>query len=215
MKYKAVIFDMDGLLIDSERIALDAFVEACREHNFEPDLNVYFQLIGGNSATDDEVLIKGYGRDFPVQSVSALWKAKFVSTISNRPVPLKPGALGLVRQLKKSGVKQAVVTSTEREQAMKNLTSTHMLNYFDFVLCREDVQHRKPDPEIFRLACRKFGEEPADCLALEDSNNGVLSAHRAGLSVIQIPDLLEPTPEVRSLGHEIKKSLVDVRRMLG
>ncbi|MFC2014742.1 HAD family hydrolase [Chloroflexota bacterium] len=215
MKYRAVIFDMDGLLIDSERIALSTFVEACRENNFEPDIDVYYKCIGTTSYQTKEILLDGHGSDFPFEMISPLWAKKYHDEVLNKPVPLKPGALSLLRHLEKEGVKKAVVTSTVQELALRKLTNAQIVQFFDFVLGRDQVSNGKPDPEIYLAACQKLGEEPADCLALEDSNNGVIAAFEAGLTVIQVPDLVEPSAQVRALGHKISESLVEVASILG
>ena len=215
MKYKAVIFDMDGLLIDSERIALSTFVEACRDNNYEPDINVYKKCIGTTSYNTREILINGYGSDFPFDTIAELWGKKYHNEVLNKSVPLKPGALILLQHLEKEGVKRAVVTSTEQELALRKLTNAQIVHFFDFILGRDQVKQGKPDPEIYLAACHKLGEEPADCLALEDSDNGVLAAYYAGLTVIQVPDLVEPSEKVKALGQKTVKSLSDVIHVLG
>jgi len=214
VKYKAVIFDMDGLLIDSERVALSMFIEACRENNFEPDINIYNRCIGTTSYKTEEILKDGYGGDFPFEIISKLWEQKYLDEVSNKPVPLKPGVSSLLEHLEKEGVRKAVVTSTDKELALRKLTNAKIVPFFDFVLGRDQVVHGKPNPEIYLTACRMLGEEPANCLALEDSDNGVLAAYYAGLTVIQVPDLVEPSKKVKPLGHKIVKSLEEVIAVL-
>lgn len=199
---------MDGLLLDTEKIALSAFTEACREYDFEPDVEVYYRCIGTHAAR--EILSEGYGPDFPCDAVLVLWEEKYRAIITNQPVPLKPGVLDLLQLLERDSVKTAVVTSTKKDLALIKLTNTGLLRYFDFVLGGDQVTRSKPDPEMYLTACQRMGEEPADCLALEDSDNGALAAIRAGLTVIQVPDMVEPSAKVRALGHKIVKSLEEV-----
>jgi len=212
MKYKAVIFDMDGLLIDSERIALSTFVESCRDYDFKPDIDIYYKCIG--TAQTREILSDGYGPDFPLEEIYGLWEKKYLNTVLNNPMPLKPGALQLLEHLEQENMKKAVVTSTDQELALKILTNAQIVHFFDFVLSSDQVLHGKPNPEIYLTACRKLGEKPTNCLALEDSDNGVLAAFEAGLAVIQVLDLVEPSTEVKALGHEIKESLMEVESIL-
>ncbi|MFC2021066.1 HAD family hydrolase [Chloroflexota bacterium] len=214
MEYQAVIFDMDGLLIDSERIALSTFVEACRENKFEPDINVYNKCIGTTSYKTKEILLNGYGNEFPFETISELWEKKYHDEVLNKPVPLKTGVLSLLQHLEKEGVKKAVVTSTDQELALRKLTNAQIVPFFDFVLGGDQILHGKPNPEIYLTACRKLGEEPTNCLAFEDSDNGVLAAYEAGLTVIQVPDLVEPSEKVKALGHKIVKSLDEVTSIL-
>jgi len=211
---KAVIFDMDGLLLDSERIALATFVAACRENDFEPDVAVYYRCIGGNDSRTREVLTEGYGEGFHYDTVMASWQKKNEEEASTRAFPVKPGALYLLQGLKARKIKMAVVTSTRRDSAVRKLSNAGMLPFFEFVIGGDQIKNSKPHPEIYLTACRRLGEKPSDCLALEDSDNGVLSATAAGLTVIQVPDLLSPSEKVKALGHRIVSSLVEVEELL-
>ncbi|MDP6501247.1 MAG: HAD family phosphatase [Dehalococcoidales bacterium] len=215
MKYKAIIFDMDGLLIDSERIALSMFVQACRECDFEPDIEVYYRCIGTTPPQTKEIFRDGYGPDFPFEAISELWDKKYQEETLNKSVPLKEGALQLLKYLDGEGVKKAVATSTHQERARRKLANAKILHFFDFILSGDQILQGKPNPEIYLATCQRLGEEPAECLALEDSDNGVTAAFEAGLTVIQVPDLVEPSVRVQALGHKTVKSLRDVGPMLG
>jgi HAD superfamily hydrolase (TIGR01509 family) len=210
---KAVIFDMDGLLLDTEIIARSTFIAACRECGFEPDLKVYNQCIGTTYKKTEEILKKGYGKSFDYESVSKIWGRKFDKQVENEPVPLKMGALSLVQYLEDRRMKMAVVTSTRRSIAFKELTNAGLLQFFKLVIGGDEITHGKPDPDIYLKACSELQEEPPGCLALEDSDNGVRAAHSANLTVIQVPDLVEPSIEVMELGHQIVKSLLAVEKM--
>ena len=120
----------------------------------------------------------------------------------------------MLRYLEKEGVKKVIVTSTRQESARRWLANTEILHFFHFVLGGDQISNGKPDPEIYLTACHKLDEKPLNCLALEDSGNGVLSAFNAGLVVIQVPDLVQPSADVRALGHRIAKSLVEVEEIL-
>ena len=210
----AVIFDLDGLLLDTEIIALSTFVDLCREFGFDPDLRVYYKCIGTTFSTTKEILTDGYGKSFPCDAISELWSKKYHEETSDKPIPLKTGTLSLLRYLEKEGVKKAVVTSTRQESARKRLANAEILHFFDFVLGGDQILNSKPNPEIYVTACQKLDEKPFNCMALEDSDNGVLSALNAGLVVIQVPDLVQPSANVRALGHRIAKSLVEVENIL-
>jgi HAD superfamily hydrolase (TIGR01509 family) len=203
---------MDGLLLDSERIALSTFKEACSECHFVPDLSIYYRCIGTNANRVQEILSEGYGRDY--EAIAKIWKARYKVETFDKPVPLKSGAYDLLRELEKEGLHQAVVTSTDREIAVRKLTNSHIVQYFDLILGGDQVSRSKPDPDIYLTACRQLNIEPSRGLALEDSDNGVIAAFRAGLRVIQIPDLKPPSPEVLSLGHPVISSLAEVRGLL-
>jgi HAD superfamily hydrolase (TIGR01509 family) len=212
--FNAVIFDMDGLLLDTETIALKAFVEACREQGLNPDLAVYHQCIGTTYARTRQILQEGYGPDFPYDAISKSWNQKFTNAVENFPIPKKDGVVELLEYLETASIKKAIVTSTRRPSALKMLGNAGILKYFEFVIGGDQIANGKPHPEIYLTACQKLGEKPADCLALEDSENGVRSALAAGLTVIQIPDLVQPSAEVKAFGHLILRSLVEVKNYL-
>jgi HAD superfamily hydrolase (TIGR01509 family) len=208
----AVIFDMDGLLLDSERVALATFKEACSQCHFVPDLSIYYRCIGTNANRVQEILSEGYGPDY--KAISKIWKARYKAETFDKPVPLKSGADTLLRELEKGGLRRAVVTSTDREIAVRKLTNSRIIQFFDLILGGDQVSLSKPDPDIYLTACRQLDIEPPRGLALEDSDNGVLAAFRAGLRVIQIPDLKPPSPEVLSLGHPVMHTLSEVGEFL-
>jgi len=206
---KAVVFDMDGLLLDSERVILEDFIASCREFGFEPDVNIYYKCIGGNQARTKEIMLAGYGEDFPYDAVNQSWFSK----AGQKPVPLKKGTASILEFLGKKSIRQVVVTSTHRSWATKSLAEAGILPYFEFIMCGDDITKSKPDPEIYVQACKKLNLQPGECLALEDSDNGVLAAYNAGMQVIQIPDILPPSDRVRALGHVIMNSLEEVERL--
>ena len=210
---EAVVFDMDGLLLDTEIIALKTFVAACKEYDFEPDLQVYYQCIGSNSARTKGILIEGYGPNFPYSAISELWRKRFEEE-TQKPIPVKPGVHRLLEYLQQKPVKKAVVTSTRHENALKKLQNTRILDFFEFVLGGDQITKGKPDPEMYLTACHKLNVKPEKVLALEDSENGVRSALNAGLIVFQIPDMIKPSKEVKALGHTIINSLTEVETML-
>jgi HAD superfamily hydrolase (TIGR01509 family) len=214
-KYKAVVFDMDGLLLDSEQIALDYFVDACRQFNFEPDINVYLKCIGTNSVATRDILTEGYGQAFPYEEIREVWSENYQQALKNSPVPLKPGAKDLLDHFERTGLKIGLATSTKYETAVHKLNKVGVRHYFEKIIGGDQVEKSKPDPEIYLRVIKYLGEEPGCCLALEDSDNGVLSALRAGMQVIQIPDLKEPSDEIRKLGHAILPSLSEVLKFLG
>jgi HAD superfamily hydrolase (TIGR01509 family) len=212
--YTAVIFDMDGLLLDTERIALEYFVKACRAFDFEPDIDVYVRCIGTNSAATRVILTEGYGPEFPYEAVQEVWTQNYQKAVRENPIPMKPGAEDLLNHFKQNDIRLAVATSTKYETAVHKLKNAGVLHFFEKIIGGDQVENSKPHPEIYLQVSTFLGANPADCLALEDSDNGVLSAYRAGMQVVQIPDLREPSDEVRNLGHPILPSLDEVLHFL-
>jgi HAD superfamily hydrolase (TIGR01509 family) len=210
---KAVAFDLDGLLLDTETVALETFVEACRANQFEPDTEIYQQCIGTTYSDVETILKTGYGDEFPFDSVMALWNKRYAEEALNKPVALKEGVLSLLRRLEILGIKRGVVTSSKTVSARRKLRNAGLLDYFQVVVCGDQISKGKPDPEIYLAAAEILEEDAAACLALEDSDNGVKSALSAGFRVVQIPDLKEPSDEVKGMGHSILKSLLDVEAL--
>ena len=213
-KIKAVMFDMDGLLLDTEAISAATFQSACRVLGFDPDMRIYSRCIGTTDAGTREVLTAGYGPDFPYDAVSDIWRKLYREETMCKPVPLKNGALELLRHLDEKGVRKVVVTSTQQAIASRELGNSGLISYFESVIGGDQVSRGKPDPEIYLTACRALKEDPAACLVLEDSDNGVLSAAAAGLTVVQVPDQLEPAEKVKALGHPVLRSLTEFLNML-
>lgn len=201
-------------MLDTETIAISTFIDACKEYEFQPDMSVYYKCIGVDWETTLEILSKGYGKDFALEPITDLWAKKMSQEILEKPIPIKTGALKLLEYLEEEHVKMAVVTSTRTEVAQRALSNAKMDCFFVFVLGGDQVVKSKPNPEIYLTACHILNEEPIKCLALEDSDNGVLAAFYAGLEVIQVPDLIPPSTEVETLGHKIVGSLEEVENLL-
>ena len=201
-------------MLDTETIAISTFVEACKEYGFQPDMSVYHKCIGVDWSTTKKILSKGYGNTFALEPITNLWKEKMDHEMLVKPIRTKKGALKLLTYLEEEGVKVALVTSTRTEIAQRALYNAKMDCFFLFIIGGDQVSKNKPNPEIYLTACHKLSEEPIKCLALEDSDNGVLAAFHAGLEVIQVPDLVPPSMEVKTLGHKIVESLEEVENLL-
>jgi HAD superfamily hydrolase (TIGR01509 family) len=211
----ALVFDMDGLLLDTERIALEVFETVCRAHGFDVDRNVYFRCIGSTEAATREILTEALGSAFPYDAISRDWFARYRARVSSEPVAVKAGAVELLEQGGRLGLPVAVATSTRTQLARHKLDLAGLAGYFDIVIGGDAVSRGKPDPEPYLAAGRALGCPPGDCWAIEDSDNGVRSAHAAGMFVVQVPDLVPPSPSLRSLGHTVVDDLHAVAALLG
>lgn len=206
----AVVFDMDGLLLDSERLARDTFIAACREHDFEPDLNVYRKVIGSTYGATQEILEKDFGPDFPFAAVYARWGERYDAHVHHLPVEHKSGAMDLLSALQDAGMPLALATSTHRQNALIKLKLAGLDQFFAALVCGGEAPRGKPHPDPYLRACALLDMPPERCWALEDSMNGTRAALAAGLAVFQIPDLIEPEGDERLLGQEILPSLKHV-----
>ena len=210
----ALVFDMDGLLLDTERIVLDGFLHACRAHGVPPDPGAYFRCIGTTMERTRELLIEGYGPDFPYDAIVAGWNDYCDEHLVRRPPPLKPGAREVLETVRHHAIPCALATATRDPEASERLASAGLDGFFAVKVTGDRVAKGKPDPEPYRTATALLGIDPARAWALEDSAHGVRSALGAGLRVFQIPDLVHPDPSTLALGHAVLDSLFEVDELL-
>jgi HAD superfamily hydrolase (TIGR01509 family) len=208
----AVIFDMDGLMLDSERaINLCMARAACELGHDLPD-TLWLRMIGGGDGLCRRLLTERIGAeatDVLLEHAGAMYDA-----VADAGIDHRPGIVELLEFLVARGIPRAVATSTRRPLAMRKLAAAGLLRYFDAVCTASDVPRPKPAPDVYLLAASTLGVEPSRCLVLEDSPTGVRAALAAGMTPIQVPDLLEPDDEVRALRHRIVASLGDAQRLL-
>jgi HAD superfamily hydrolase (TIGR01509 family) len=206
----AVVFDMDGLLLDSERLARMAFLEACDVLGLAVDDAVYARCIGSTPAGTEAILRAALGPAIDYAALDHLWNERYQRRIQAAPVDLKPGALALLDALAELGIPRGLATSTGRVTATRKLSGAGVIAYFSCLICGGETARGKPHPDPYLAAVAGLGVPAADAWALEDSENGVRAAHAAGLQVIQVPDLVEPSAALRALGHPVVGSLLDV-----
>lgn len=208
MNYQAAIFDMDGLLLDTERVCMRVFQEACEVQELPFYHEVYLSIIGRNAAGIEAIFRQAYGQD--LDRLHHEWRTRYNAVVKHRAIPVKKGVIELLEWLKAQSLPTAVATSTSKEVAKVKLELAGLSKYFDNLTTGCEVTNGKPDPEIYLLAAKRLNVEPHKCLAFEDSNNGVRAAVAANMTTYQIPDLVAPCEEVRQLGHAIAPSLQDV-----
>ena len=207
---KAVIFDMDGLMIDSEHVTYEEYkrkLDLLGYHDFNEVL--YKQCLGKNKQGICQVFLDHYGNDFPMQEVwddVHIW----IDERLRNYVPKKYGLDTLLKWLKQQQVKVIVATSSSRQRVDEILKNANILSYIDDSICGDEVTHGKPDPEIFLKACEKAGVIKKYAIVLEDSEAGIEAAHRGGIDVICIPDMKYPEPIYQAKTTAILSSLEEV-----
>jgi HAD superfamily hydrolase (TIGR01509 family) len=210
---EAVVFDMDGVLVDSERLFRDAMMEVSREQGSELPHAVFMRMVGGPRDQNRLVILEHFGADFDFETWVTAANARALARM-NEGLLLKPGALELLDHLEAAGLPMAVATSAGRGAVDRELGPTGLIPRFQAIVTRDDCDRGKPHPDPFLAAAGRLGVAPESCLALEDSHNGVRSAAAAGMMTIMVPDLLEPTHEVAALCLAVLPSLHDVRQLL-
>lgn len=208
----AIIFDMDGLMLETERIAVDCLVRSSSHIAPEIEPQFWRQMIGlGDVATRERTTARiGAERS---RALLARSQEYFEETIA-QGIPHRPGLLPLLDYLTQHDVPHAVATSSNRSHAERKLQIANLNKYFAVVCTASDVERPKPDPAIYLLATRRLGVDPQRCVALEDSPVGVQAVLAAGITPIQIPDLIKPTEQVLAYGHRIVASLKQAQELL-
>jgi HAD superfamily hydrolase (TIGR01509 family) len=208
MRHKAAIFDMDGLLLDTERICMECFYAAGGHLGCQINPEVYLRCIGTTETSTRSILIEGHDPGFPYEEIRELWRKLYLAEIEGKPVPVKSGAVELLEKMVASCIPVGLATSTAFERALARLENSGLLSYFDCMITGDQVAMGKPHPEIYLRAAMELGVKPSECIAFEDSENGVRAAISAGMTVIQVPDLVRPAGPAAP-GHTILSSLND------
>ena len=209
----AVIFDMDGLLFDTEALWQEALLSAGAEGGHEIPDEVYNKSIGVRRSQCRDLFLSHFGDDFLFDDFHANWRRHFWLIADNK-IALKPGAPELLETLDQLRLPRAIATSSSRTTVERHLTSHGLMERFDQIVCRGDYENGKPAPDPFLKAAERLGVEPRFCLALEDSHIGVRSASAAGMMTVMVPDLLEPTGELRALCVLVARDLHQVRDLV-
>jgi beta-phosphoglucomutase-like phosphatase (HAD superfamily) len=210
---KAVVFDMDGLLVDTEAMFRDVLMEASRRRGVELPLPVFLRMVGLQAGASRAVAMAHFGEDFDYQPwIDDAWALAHARC--DLGVAVKAGAAELLDFLEAADVPRAVATSSGHATVARQLGPVGLLSRFQTIVAGGDYARGKPAPDPFLLAASRLGVDPADCLALEDSHNGVRAAHAAGMMTIMVPDLLEATPEIARLCVAVMETLHGVRALL-
>jgi HAD superfamily hydrolase (TIGR01509 family) len=211
-RVRAVVFDMDGLLVDTETLFRDAMFEAAGAMGVELTQEVFLQTVGMNLAQSQDILRAHFGEQVSVDQFRELWLERF-HALASAGVCLKTGVLELLDQLDAAGLPRAIATSSPHREVDRNL-GPQLKARFDAVVARGDYPRGKPHPDPFLKAAAALRIEPAHCLALEDSHNGVRAAHGSGMMTVMVPDLLEPTEEMHALCVRIVQTLHEVPALI-
>ena len=210
-KVKLIIFDMDGLMFDTERLIYKSWKETCKKYKQNISDEIFKKTIGLNWKRTIEVYKKYYGSSLPYEDIIDETMNIFENFIRSEGVPLKEGVLELLDYNKKKQLKMAVATSTRRDRTelMLNLSGTG--KYFDIVVCGDEITNGKPDPEIFLETAKKLNCRPENCIVLEDSKNGIIAAYKAGMIPIMVPDIIKPEKEIEAMIFKKFDSLKEVK----
>jgi HAD superfamily hydrolase (TIGR01509 family) len=209
---KAVVFDMDGLLFDTESLYGQAILRAAQELGCDMSLEVFYRFVGTPWHSNRRLMIEQYGESYPADALRDAWMRHF-GILVEAGLELKPGAIELLDLLDTLGLPRAIATSSSHETVRHHLDRHRLARRFHAVVAAGDYLNSKPAADPFLRAAERLGVEPRQCLALEDSHNGVRSASAAGMMTVMVPDLVAPTDEIRRL-CAVVHSLHDVSAAL-
>lgn len=204
---QGAVFDMDGLMFDSERIVYEIWQEMMDEHGYSYSLDVFKNTIGLRRADSEKFYQSRYGRDFDYNSFKKRCRSTYMERVERGGVPVKKGLIELLDFLKSRKIRTAVATSTSAETAHKVIRLAGVYDYFDCFVCGDEVTKGKPNPEIFLKAADKIRLSPESCIAFEDSINGIKSAYGAKMTTVMVPDFLQPNEEIKPMINCLCKSL--------
>jgi HAD superfamily hydrolase (TIGR01509 family) len=208
-KVRAVVFDMDGLLFDTEVLYRDVVIATAREGGHDMPLDFYLSTIGTPLQGTREIFERHYGAGFDFDDFWGKTTQRFVAEVETQ-LRLKAGVVELLDLLDELALPRAIATSSHHEHAQHHLTAFDLTHRFHAVVAHGDYARGKPHPEPFLTAAARLGVEPAHCLALEDSWHGVRAASSAGMMTIMVPDLMRATPEMEELCAHIAADLHEV-----
>ncbi len=214
MIQKAIVFDMDGVLFDTERLFMEAGTQLMKERGIENAERAVMGCIGLNLRDTKALFLQVCGQDFPFEEYHRKCGNLVKEKIEKNGLPLKTGVRELLTYLKEADYRIALASSTAQSGVCRHLDRAGLREYFEVVIGGDMIEHGKPEPDIYLKACENLGVNPKEAYAIEDSANGIRSAHAAGLKTIMVPDLIAPTPELESLLYAKYDSLLDVREML-
>ncbi len=207
---ESIVFDMDGVLFDTERVCNDVWLQVGEEMNIK-DIDVAItKCVGLNSVDTRQFFLKQFGSDFPYEKFRERSSVLFGEIIETEGLPVKPGVFELLNFLQENDYKIALATSTNKGNVMNYLNKAGITNYFQAIVTGDMVEHGKPDPEIYLKACMELGSIPECSIAIEDSPNGLKAAYHAGMKPIMVPDLIQPDEEIKKLIDEKFDSLSEV-----
>ena len=213
---RAVIFDMDGVLIDTEKHYNIAWCEAAKQAGYTDFTREHALMLRSCDARAASKMMKGiFGEQFDYYAIREIRRTIVAKRLAKYGLEKKPGLDEILAFLHKKGIKTAVATATPLELTLQHLEKIGVKDQFDKIVSAKQVENGKPAPDVYLYACGQMGEQPKDCIAVEDSPNGIRSAYAAGCMPVMVPDLTEPDEELKPLLYAVVKTLADIQGIIG
>lgn len=211
---KTIIFDMDGVIFDSERVVLEGWLELSKKYGFENVEIPYMKCVGVNSKMSRQIFIEYYGKDFPYDRYCKEHSENYHREYDNGKLPMKKGVVELLTALKENKYKMAIASSTRTEVVKNQIEAAGLSRYFEVIVGGDMVEKSKPAPDIFLRAVKELGGTTESTYVVEDSYNGIRAAYSAGMIPIMVPDMLKPDAEMKEKAGFILEDLLKVKEVL-
>lgn len=208
---EAVIFDMDGLMFDMERVFIEAWDYAGEKMGIGKAGYMTLKTLGMNKKKSEEVWVEEFGEGYDPKALHVYGKEYLTNYYENNRVPIKKGLYVLLDYLKERKYKLAVASSSPRWEVERHLRDAEVFGYFKVIVCGDMIEKSKPEPDIYLTACKELAVRPESAYALEDSKSGLLSAYRAGCRAIMVPDLWQPDDEAMEIAAGVFEDLEKVK----
>ncbi len=208
--FDAIVFDMDGVIFDSERATMLCWLELADKYGIKDIEKPYLECTGTNAAKTKQIMLDAYGEDFTYDEYAGEASRMYHEKYDGGRLPMKDGVFEILDFLKRNNKKIALASSTRKQTVISQLRDAEILEYFDEVITGDMVARSKPEPDIFLLACEKLGVEPYRAYAIEDSFNGIRAAYSGKLKALMVPDLLPANSEMLEKAEAIINNLNDV-----
>ncbi len=213
-KIKAVLFDMDGVIFDTEREYLKEWNKIFEKYGYEMKKEIYVSVMGRGRKKVKEIFKENFGDDLPIEEMYIEKDKMLKEAIENNEVPLKQGALELLEFLKKNEYKTALATSAKKDRVKSQVNHAKINNLFDAIVCADDIVNSKPNPEIFLKAAEKVNVKPENCIVIEDSEAGIRAAFNAGMIAFHVKDLKEADENIMKYCDKNFENLIEIKKYI-
>ncbi|WP_291739660.1 HAD family phosphatase [Clostridium sp.] len=212
-KIKAIIFDMDGVIFDTEMVYLKVWSKVFEKYGYKMTKEIYTSVLGTGRENVKKVFVNNYGSNLPIDDMYKEKDENLAKEIENG-VALKAGAYEILKYLKEKDFKIALATSAISKRAFKQLKQANIYKFFDAVVCRDEVEKTKPNPDIFLKAADKLNVNKSECIVIEDSSAGIKAAFNAGMIPIHVIDLKDADSDILEMAYKSFNNLNDIKNEL-